>query len=63
MEAIEEPKRASTSGDMCAHRLCAMYTSRTGSISKLVYNTAACFPHAPRPGNVGEGVFWSGVGL
>ena len=42
-----------------------MYTSRyrIGGISKLVYTTAACLPHAPRPGKVVAGACWHGLGL
>ena len=29
---------------------------KSGCVSKLVYTTAACLPHAPRPGKGGAGV-------
>ena len=40
--------RTSSLRNVCAYR--------NGGISMLVYTTAACLPHAPRLGNVGEGL-------
>ena len=36
---------------------------RNFGISKLVYTTAACSPHAPHPGKVRAGVRFHGLGL
>ena len=36
---------------------------RSGCVSRVVYTTAACLPHAPCPGKVGAGVCWHGLGL